>query len=161
MASSINCMFAALAFALAIQSGTALQCWICHSDSSSQCEYLGNATEHTRISFLRDCNSQQSQTSYGYNERYICRKIVYTQGGRTTTSRQCDTLRADERDIKDGPCGHQIASEYSTRSIVSCNICSTDACNSGTSITGSRLFQLFAIILAVTPFLTGVKSLGV
>ncbi|XP_063989866.1 uncharacterized protein LOC135169077 [Diachasmimorpha longicaudata] len=161
MASSVNCMIAALAFALAIQSGAALQCWICNSDSFSQCDHLGNATEHTKISFLRDCNSQQSQTPYGYNEKYICRKMVYTQGGRTTTQRQCDTLRADERDIKDGPCGHQISTEYSSRSMVSCNICSTDACNSGTSITGSAIFQVFAIILAVTPLLAGVKSFGI
>ncbi|XP_033229860.1 uncharacterized protein LOC117181376 [Belonocnema kinseyi] len=115
-----------------VQYATSLKCWQCTSNLSAGCGDPMNNTEHHGTFHIQDCDAT-SQHPYSYG-RHLCRKIVRRVHGQREIIRQCTEPTPEERDITDGPCSQMAQPSYVT--IESCNICSTDFCNSATSLSG-------------------------
>ncbi|KAG6796074.1 hypothetical protein HZU73_08714 [Apis mellifera caucasica] len=124
---------------VSIQSGSALQCWDCASNTNPLCGDPMNVTDHHGIFHVKTCESGIYDTS-----RKICRKIVKRENGERVVIRQCSTPNVDEADIVDGPCS---ATAISTRNLIECYICSTDLCNSAMGVSVTR--SLFMVTLTI------------
>ncbi|CAK9810968.1 hypothetical protein ANTPLA_LOCUS6747 [Anthophora plagiata] len=122
------------------QSGSALRCWDCASNKNALCGDPLNITEHQAIFHTKVCEAGTYETS-----KHICRKIVKRENAERVVIRQCSTPNVDEADIVDGPCSAMAVSGQNV--IESCHICSTDLCNSATSV--SVMQSLFVFALAI------------
>ncbi|KOC65618.1 hypothetical protein WH47_01653, partial [Habropoda laboriosa] len=123
--------------------GSALQCWDCASNTNTLCGDPLNITQHQVTFHTKLCEAGSYETS-----KHICRKIVKRDNGERVVIRQCSTPNVDEADIVDGPCS---ATAMSGRSVIeSCHICSTDLCNSATSV--SVMQPLFVTALAIVGY---------
>lgn len=132
-----------------VQCASALKCWQCTSNLSPACGDPMNNTEHHGTFHIQDCDST-SQHPYSYG-RHVCRKVVRRVHGQREIIRQCAEPTPEERDITDGPCSQMAQPSYVT--VESCHICSTDFCNSATSISGkSFIFATLGALL--TSYLT-------
>ncbi|XP_008552222.1 uncharacterized protein LOC103574533 [Microplitis demolitor] len=157
MASNYVWIFAVVAFAFLIQSGESLRCWSCVSDQPGACGDPLNITSHHQTFHTRDCDSTANQNSYVYNEKFVCKKVVQRENGRLVVRRSCEIPGPEERDIKDGKCvAHDTTHSHVT--MVSCHICSTDLCNSATSLSGSKVFLISAAVFIGSRFVPALKS---
>ncbi|XP_014488211.1 PREDICTED: uncharacterized protein LOC106751703 [Dinoponera quadriceps] len=112
---------------LLVTSGSALRCWVCASNVNVMCKDPMNTTDHQATFHTRTCDSG----NYG-SAKPICRKIVKREYGERVILRQCSTPNHDEVNIDDGPCSS--TSQPGNDAIESCHICSSDLCNSATSV---------------------------
>ncbi|XP_076662106.1 UPAR/Ly6 domain-containing protein crok [Halictus rubicundus] len=125
---------------LLAQSGSALRCWVCASNSNSLCGDPMNITEHQAMFHAKVCDNGPYDSS-----KTICRKIVKRENGDRVVIRQCSTPNVDEADITNGPCSAMAISGPSV--IESCHICSTDLCNSATGVSIQRSLYIVALAL--------------
>lgn len=124
------------------QSGLALRCWDCASNTNTLCGDPLNITDHQTLFHTKTCE-RSYETS-----KHICRKTVRKENGEQVVIRQCSTPNVDEADIIDGPCS---GSAISSRNVIeSCHICSTDLCNFATSTSITQ--SLFIIALAIVSY---------
>lgn len=149
--------FALLAIAAHVQPGWAIKCWVCTSTMSKDCGDPMNATEHNRNFHTRDCDGTIPQSSYGYNEKNVCKKIVQRENGQLVIVRSCAIPNPDEREITNGPCGPHAATQ-SQVTIESCHICNSDYCNGANSISGIQMFQACAIALLTCVLSPSIRS---
>ncbi|XP_076247084.1 UPAR/Ly6 domain-containing protein crok [Calliopsis andreniformis] len=127
-------------------SGSALRCWDCASNTNPLCGDPLNVTDHQTTFHTKICDANIYE-----RVKPICRKIVKRENGERVVIRQCSTPNVDEADITDGPCS---AMALSGRSVVeSCHICSTDLCNSATSLSVVQPLYIAALALISYCFL--------
>jgi hypothetical protein len=129
-----------LCVTLFVTSGSALRCWVCSSNVNSMCADPMNTSDHHSTFHIHTC-----EPAGHYGSKSICRKIVKREFGERIVIRQCSTPYHDEVNTVDGPCstnsqpGHDV--------IESCHICSTDLCNSATSLPTTRLLYVGTLTL--------------
>lgn len=125
---------------LLAQSGSALRCWVCASNSNALCGDPMNITEHQATFQTKVCDGGIYDSS-----KPICRKIVKRENGDRVVIRQCSTPNVDEAHITDGPCSSMAISGPNV--IESCHICSSDLCNSATSASIQHSLYIAAVAL--------------
>ncbi|XP_020298768.1 uncharacterized protein LOC109863002 isoform X1 [Pseudomyrmex gracilis] len=150
MISNERAVLIIFAITLFVTSGSALRCWVCSSNVNVVCDDPMNTTEHHTTFHARDCNEYSRDHLSGHygNSRAVCRKIVKRDYGQRIVVRQCSTLNHDEIDIVDGTCG--ASAQQGPVEIESCHICSTDLCNSATSVSTMQL--LYAAVLVFVTY---------
>ncbi|XP_017758444.1 PREDICTED: uncharacterized protein LOC108549537 [Eufriesea mexicana] len=141
MSSGLTFVLVICGLVVLAQSGLALRCWDCVSNTSNMCRDPLNITEHQKMFHTKTCEAVSYEMS-----KQICRKIVKRENGERVVIRQCSTPNVDEADIVDGPCSATTTAGQSI--IESCHICSTDLCNSamGASITQPLFIAALATI---------------
>ncbi|XP_012059066.1 PREDICTED: uncharacterized protein LOC105622256 [Atta cephalotes] len=116
--------------------GSALRCWVCSSNVNIMCNDPMNTTDHQAAFHIKTCDPGP----YG-SSKPICRKIVKREYGERIIIRQCSTPYHDEIDIIDGQCGNSMIQPR--RDVIeSCHICSSDLCNSATTISAMKLLYI-------------------
>ncbi|XP_066583117.1 UPAR/Ly6 domain-containing protein crok-like [Prorops nasuta] len=155
MATGAQCLLLIFALIVLVQSGSALRCWECQSNSNQLCGDLSNTTEHHRLFHDRLC--EQGVTNFYQNHVQVCRKIVKKEYGQRIVIRSCSTLNPDEQGITDGVCGQSMLGSRSS-TIESCHICSTDLCNSATSTSAMQLLYASTLLLAIYNFFSSKES---
>lgn len=135
-----------LGLSLFVASGSALRCWVCSSNVNVMCNDPMNTTDHQAAFHIRTCDPGP----YG-SSKPICRKIVKREYGERIVIRQCSTPYHDEIDVIDGQCGNSMT-QPGRDVIESCHICSSDLCNSATTISAMRLLYTTVIIFLAYTF---------
>jgi len=87
------------------------------------------------------------------NSDFFVKQLIYffPEYGERIVIRQCSTPYHDEIDVIDGQCGNSMI-QPGRDVIESCHICSSDLCNSATTISAMKLLYIIVIIFLACTF---------